>query len=104
MMQGIHDQRAHVAYRRLLARSGHGYPLWIPEPDDTLPQEYRQSGISIGDVGLLTDEGGFDFIFNVHASADDSVNGGNVPANFVPLMWSELGPRPIRLSSAMFRP
>ncbi|KAF9022897.1 hypothetical protein BDZ89DRAFT_956163, partial [Hymenopellis radicata] len=74
------DHRAHVVYRRLLSRNGHGYPLWIPDPDENLPEAYRKDGISIGDVGLLTVDGGFDFLFNVHASANDPVNSGGVPS------------------------
>ncbi|KAF9016264.1 hypothetical protein BDZ89DRAFT_1045891 [Hymenopellis radicata] len=89
------DHRAHVVYRRLLSRTGHGYPLWIPDPDENLPEAYRKDGINIGDVGLLTEDGGFDFLFNVHASANDPVNSGGVPWDFLPL--SALNdPHPIR--------
>ncbi len=92
------DHRAHVVYRRLLSRTGHGYPLWIPDPDENLPDVYRKDGITIGDVGLLTEDGGFDFLFNVHASANDPVNGGGVPLDFHPLSASN-DPHPIRKTS-----
>ncbi|KAF9022061.1 hypothetical protein BDZ89DRAFT_926251, partial [Hymenopellis radicata] len=64
---------------------GHGYPLWIPEPDQSLPAEYRCRGVSIGDVGLMTEDGGFDFLYNIHRAAGDPINGGRVPPDFHPL-------------------
>ncbi|KAF5313294.1 hypothetical protein D9619_002338 [Psilocybe cf. subviscida] len=51
-----------------------GFPLWIPSPNTSLPPEYRYSGVSIGDVGVLTPDGGFDFIFNVFDDASDPIN------------------------------
>ncbi len=98
------DLRAHVAYRQLLMRSGHGYPLWIPEPDAGLPVDYQREGVTIGDLGLLTAGGGFDFIFNVHVDAGHPVNAGGVPPDFVPLPICELGVNPIRRTLPMHRP
>ncbi|KAF8996581.1 hypothetical protein BDZ89DRAFT_970972 [Hymenopellis radicata] len=85
-------------------RSGHGYPLWIPEPDAGLPVEYQREGVTIGDLGLLTAGGGFDFILNVHLDAHHPVNAGNVPPDFMPLPLRELGPNPIRQTLPMHRP
>ncbi|KAK0480170.1 hypothetical protein IW261DRAFT_1593374 [Armillaria novae-zelandiae] len=82
------DPRAHVIYTKLLLRRGHGYPLWIPESDDNLPDVYRNKGVTVGDLGILTDDGGFDFLFNVCAEADDPVNQGHVPPLFQPLQIS----------------
>ncbi len=79
------DQRTHVVYTKLLLRRGHGYPLWIPEPDYSLPDAYRDKGVSVGDLGILTEDGGFDFLFNVCVEADDLVNQGHVPPQFEPL-------------------
>ncbi|KAL1676975.1 hypothetical protein EV122DRAFT_291440 [Schizophyllum commune] len=59
-----------------------GYPLWIPEPDEELPLCYRQSGVRIGDVGVIGQDGGFQFLFNICSSADDPVNQGGVPPSF----------------------
>ncbi len=56
-----------------------------PESDYNLPDVYRNKGVSVGDLGILTDDGGFDFLFNVCAEADDPVNQGRVPAQFQPL-------------------
>ncbi|PBK66329.1 hypothetical protein ARMSODRAFT_890651 [Armillaria solidipes] len=79
------DQRTHVVYTKLLLRRGHGYPLWIPEPDYSLPDAYRDKGVSVGDLGILTEDGGFDFLFNVCVEADDLANQGHVPPQFEPL-------------------
>ncbi|SJL09903.1 uncharacterized protein ARMOST_13284 [Armillaria ostoyae] len=82
------DPRAHIIYTKLLLRRGHGYPLWIPESDYNLPDVYRDKGVSVGDLGILTDDGGFDFLFNVCAEADDPVHQGHVPPQFQPLRIS----------------
>jgi len=53
------------AYRLLLLEKL-GYPLWYPDLDENLPATYREHGIRIGDVGIITGAGQFDFKFNVH--------------------------------------
>lgn len=56
-------------YTDLLLAKGLGYPLYYPEP-------YRNavrrgwSGVSIGDVGTINNDGGFDFRFNVIKKPD----------------------------------
>ena len=72
-------------YRDLLLRMGHGLPLWKPKPDANLPEAYIKQGISIGDLGLLTDDGGFDYLFNIHADVHDEVNESCTPPSFCPL-------------------
>ncbi|KAH9476955.1 hypothetical protein JR316_0010871 [Psilocybe cubensis] len=48
-----------------------------------LPASYRQTGVCIGDVGIITPEGAFDCLFNICLPRDYSVN-SHVPENFVP--------------------
>ena len=63
----------------------HGFPLWIPQPDETLPRSYQQQGVSIGDVGIFTPDGGFDFLFNICLPAGHPSNPEVLPEGFVPL-------------------
>lgn len=53
------------AYRILLLEKL-GYPLWYPDLDENLPATYLEQGVRIGDVGIITEGGQFDFKFNVH--------------------------------------
>lgn len=88
-------------YSRLLLAKRHGYPLYVPEPDDNLPPEYRSKGTSIGDVGIITPDGSFDFVFNICVPPDDPVNCYGVPdgSETVPL-----DPEDISLLSQMHPP
>jgi hypothetical protein len=72
-------------YYRLLAPKGHGSPLYIPEPNNTLNLEYRRTGIRIGDVGIITSSG-FDFLFNICLPANHPINPKELPENFEPLL------------------
>ncbi|KAK7023038.1 hypothetical protein R3P38DRAFT_2957163 [Favolaschia claudopus] len=77
-------------YAEVLLRQERGFPLCEPAPHSNLPEDYKRTGVSIGDVGLVTAEG-FDFCFNVYRARDDSINAGGVPEDFVPLeMYSEV--------------
>ncbi|KAF8977176.1 hypothetical protein BDQ17DRAFT_154536 [Cyathus striatus] len=51
-----------------------GYPMCFPQPAQDLPIEYRRKGVSIGDVGVITRSGGFDFLFNVLLPAQHPIN------------------------------
>jgi hypothetical protein len=64
---------------------GRGSPLWLPEPSSTLPNVYRRQGITVGDVGIITASGGFDFMFNVCLPADHPINQQGLPEGFFPL-------------------
>lgn len=67
-------REAQEVYVDIMITKKRGFPLWIPSPNTSLPPEYRHSGVSIGDVGVLTPDGGFDFIFNVFDNASDPIN------------------------------
>lgn len=71
-----------AVYARQLLPKNLGYPLWFPEPFDDLPVEYKGRGVSIGDVGIITENGAFDYIFSICRSADDPANCLGVPSGF----------------------
>ncbi|KAK1222586.1 SCF ubiquitin ligase complex subunit cdc4 [Marasmius sp. AFHP31] len=82
-----HDSQA---YCRTLYSLGHGCALWSPEPNDDLPLDYTSSGNRVGDVGLITEDGQFDYIFNICVPGNHPINCHNgVPSGFEPLSWDE---------------
>ncbi|KAF9073635.1 hypothetical protein BDP27DRAFT_1215769, partial [Rhodocollybia butyracea] len=63
-----------------------GYPLWKPKAyTSRLPEIYKQEGVHIGDVGMLNESGGFDYLFNACHPANDPLNIGRVPPGFKPM-------------------
>ena len=80
-------------YARLLLPKRRGFPLWDPQPHPNLPSEYRKDGVNIGDVGIVTPLGVFDFLFNICLPTDHVINDGYVPDDFRPL--EPPGPRDI---------
>jgi len=71
------------AYARILFSKKLGYPLWIPEPSN-YTREYEIEGARIGDVGVISFDGQFDFLFNVCLPPDHPVN-TLAPPDFEPL-------------------
>jgi hypothetical protein len=64
-------------YARCLLPLKEGYPLYCPELPDRLNvggyyESYRKKGISIGDIGIITADGDFDYLFNICESRSDS--------------------------------
>ncbi|PBK90432.1 hypothetical protein ARMGADRAFT_934308 [Armillaria gallica] len=102
------EQRAQAIYIPLMLGLGHGFPLWFPDMDSNLPAAYRVAGTRVGDLGYITDDGGFAYLFNVCASANDAINEGRVPPNFQPLVlpypsvrtWQETHPKPSALTTS----
>ena len=77
-------------YSRLLFKAGQGYPLWNPALPAYCPEEYKLAGMQVGDVGYLTPDGGFFFLFNISLSKDHPINKWRgVPDDFIPV---DLGP------------
>ncbi|KJA22651.1 hypothetical protein HYPSUDRAFT_1084056, partial [Hypholoma sublateritium FD-334 SS-4] len=81
----LQTQRSCDIYYRHLAIKGRGTPLWFPGPNLSLSIEYRKNGADIGDVGLITSSGGFDFLFNISLPPDHPIHAGHVPGDFAPL-------------------
>ncbi|THU79579.1 hypothetical protein K435DRAFT_768655 [Dendrothele bispora CBS 962.96] len=81
-MYGFSDAEV---YASLLLLRQHGYPLWKPNPYESLPEIYRVTGTRLGDVGRITQDGHFHFLFNALAPADDPINMKGVPDYFEPL-------------------
>ena len=47
----------------------------MPTPSIGLPPTHRKTGIRVGDVGIITANGAFEFLFNV-CQFDDQQDGG----------------------------
>ncbi|KAJ3714421.1 hypothetical protein C8R42DRAFT_613654, partial [Lentinula raphanica] len=73
-------------YAQSLLLRRKGYPLWEPKSHNArLPGIYKEKGVHIGDIGILTDSGGFDYLFNVCHEATHPLNVGRVPDDFKPI-------------------
>ena len=59
-----------------------GYPLSTPQPISSLPIEKRRVGTIIGDVGAITDDGSFDYLFNPLLPTIDPKNPQDLPTAF----------------------
>lgn len=81
------SQASSDIWYRNLAVKGRGSPLWITGTDLNAPIQYRRSGIAIGDVGLISSFGAFNFLFNVCLPADNPINKSAIelPKGFIPL-------------------
>ncbi|KZP18196.1 hypothetical protein FIBSPDRAFT_745741 [Athelia psychrophila] len=75
-------------YARQLWPQKRGHPLIIPEPSTTLPPQFIDRGVGIGDVGIIKN-GSFLFVFSALAPVDDPVNYLGVPHNFQPFRPNE---------------
>ena len=78
-------QGSNEIYERHLKLKKRGFPLWIPDPNQVLHLDYRRTGVRIGDVGIITDSGGFSFLFNICLPHDHPVNPRILPEHFAPI-------------------
>jgi hypothetical protein len=81
-----------------------GYPIFMPTPSRGLPEAYRKHGIRVGDVGAITANGAFDFMFNTceyDDPPDEEINPNALPDGFdllkqdVQVKDDKFGPRAI---------
>jgi hypothetical protein len=82
---GLAASPSDVYARNLLVKSI-GHPLWFPEPS-SYPPEYTRKGVGVGDVGVMSIEGHFDFLFNICLPSDHPIN-LNTPPEFQPLEFN----------------
>lgn len=80
------EQTSNVIYERQMLLKKHGFPLWIPQPNIRLSLSYRQRGVCVGDVGIITSYGAFDYLFNICLPAAHPSNPDELPAGFLPLL------------------
>ncbi|KAI6017268.1 hypothetical protein PISMIDRAFT_679577 [Pisolithus microcarpus 441] len=78
-------------YAKYLQHADYGYPLRMPEPMSTLPQNYQDSGLEIGDVGIVDNRGQFDVLFNICKRSDNLLHDTHgVPKNFQPVQHGDV--------------
>ncbi|KAF8450962.1 hypothetical protein L210DRAFT_924800 [Boletus edulis BED1] len=78
-------------YAKHLQHPDYGYPLRTPEPMSTLPQDYQDNGLQIGDVGIVDSDGQFDVLFNICKRSDNPLHENHgVPANFQPVQHGDV--------------
>ena len=81
----VKKESSNSIYQRHMYLEAHGFPLWIPQPNTSLRRSYQRQGVSIGDVGIFTSDGGFDFLFNICLPAGHASNPNELPEGFSPL-------------------
>lgn len=55
----------HIVYTEWMTGKGEGFPLYWPSPNAGLPEEQRALGVTIGDIGIISPEGAFHYLFNI---------------------------------------
>jgi len=78
-------KRCNDVYASQLFPQRVGFALWVPAPNQNLPVRYQVEGIRIGDVGIITPEGSFSFIFNICVPRNDEINPRSLPEDFAPI-------------------
>jgi hypothetical protein len=85
-MTRFDPNKHHEVYCYSMMRRGNGYAPYVPDPDADLPLAYREDGVNICDVLLLTPDGGYDYLFNCSLPEDHPKNSQpGVPTMYEPL-------------------
>ncbi|TFK37375.1 hypothetical protein BDQ12DRAFT_724216 [Crucibulum laeve] len=58
-----------------------GFPLWLPQPDVSLQILHRREGVKIGDLGIITHKGGFEYVLNAWTPRGVPPNPADLPDN-----------------------
>jgi hypothetical protein len=87
-------------YARILLAKRIGYPLWFPEPSN-YPPKYQQKGVCVGDLGYITFDGHFDFLFNICLPSNHPIN-YQAPPGFHPLEFN--GENDVITTSTIYTP
>ncbi|KIL54629.1 hypothetical protein M378DRAFT_47069, partial [Amanita muscaria Koide BX008] len=70
-------------YTRSMLKCLVGYPLYVPQPFCEFSEEvYSRRGVCVGDVGIITKDGAFDFLFNICPSQNSLINPPNLLRGF----------------------
>jgi hypothetical protein len=78
-----------------------GCPRWCPEVDENLPEEFRNEGIRIRDVGAVVSHGSCNVLFNITLDPGDSPHRARrVPNHFSDCIHIALFPDYPRLRDA----
>ncbi|KAF9045013.1 hypothetical protein BJ165DRAFT_1369952, partial [Panaeolus papilionaceus] len=78
-------QEPNRIYERHMLTRVRGYPLWLPEGDLNAPVEKRRVGVSIGDVGMVTSDGYFSYLFNILLPENDPLQPDELPEGYSPV-------------------
>ncbi|KAF9048902.1 hypothetical protein BJ165DRAFT_1343621, partial [Panaeolus papilionaceus] len=76
-------------YERQLLGKKRGFPLWIPECNLSWHVEKQKQGICVGDVGLITKDGSFTYLFNITAPIDHPFQPPRMPEGYEPIHTAE---------------
>ncbi|KAF9032774.1 hypothetical protein BJ165DRAFT_767792 [Panaeolus papilionaceus] len=77
-------QPNHVYERQLLEKQ-RGFPLWMPECNLSWRVEKQKQGICVGDVGLITKNGSFTYLFNITVPVGHPVQPSSMPEGYEPI-------------------
>jgi len=76
------------------------HPLRIPQPILQLPLNYRRRGTQVDDVGIITEDGAFDFMFSICHDTASSIDPASLPVGFQPINPPILPAKEVVVSSA----